>query len=76
MAYSSPINLWAVGFIMAELYTTLPLFSWSYETVSLSTNSHTGAVTEHGLLQPYRRVGSGLHHGRAVHHVTTLLLIP
>ncbi len=32
-AYFSPIDVWAVGCIMAELCTTQPLFSSSYEAV-------------------------------------------
>jgi serine/threonine protein kinase len=30
--YNSPIDIWAVGVIMAELYTTRPLFPGSSET--------------------------------------------
>ena len=52
--YSSPIDLWAVGCIMAEVYTFRPLFPGSSEvdeifkiTAVLGTPTHVSNTLKH-----------------------------
>jgi hypothetical protein len=65
----SACGRWAASWPSCTPWNPLLLILWDYP---LSVNSLAGAVTKHGLLQPYRRVGGGLHHGRAVHQAPPL----
>ncbi|KAK7823679.1 hypothetical protein U0070_003331, partial [Myodes glareolus] len=64
--YSSPIDVWAVGSIMAELYTFRPLFPGTSEVDEIFKICQVLGTPKKALKHPYFQVGQVL--GPSAHH--------